>query len=157
MADLPFAPPKETPLSRLHHRRYLRVFPILSSTVTVFVRASNCRVVVLYHELEQVELYASLYAAFGMRLVVEQDEAGIYVIAHRRRFFGMLSRSELTVKVPTYCQLVFNLTPGTVQVEDFSGILEIPAVTLKSSAVTLDNHQLKKLPPNRINQIETGK
>jgi hypothetical protein len=114
-------------------------------------------VVVLYHELEQVELYASLYAAFGMRLVVEQDEAGIYVIAHRRRFFGMLSRSELTVKVPTYCQLVFNLTPGTVQVEDFSGILEIPAVTLKSSAVTLDNHQLKKLPPNRINQIETGK
>lgn len=157
MADLPFAPPKETLLSRLRHRRFLRVFPVLSSTVTVFVRASNCRVAVLYHELDQVELYASLYTAFGMRLIVEQDEAGIYVIAHRRRFLGLLSRSELTVKVPTYCQLVFNLTPGTVRIEDFNGMLEIPAVTLKSSTPTLTDTQVKKIPSTRINQIESGK
>lgn len=120
----------ETPLSRLNYRRHLRVFPV-SDPATLYVRGSQCRVVVHYHEYDHVEIHASLYAAFGMRLIVEQDDAGVYVVVKRRRILGLLSRSEVQIHVPDYCHLAFNLTPGHVEVQQLNGILEIPPATEK--------------------------
>lgn len=113
------------PLDKLSYRRHLRVFPV-QAPVTLFVRGSQCKVTVGYHELDHVEIYASLYAAFGMRLVIEQDEAGVYVVIRRRRIWGALSRSEVLIRVPHYCRLAFNLTPGDVQLQRLHGTLEIP-------------------------------
>ncbi|PJF37649.1 MAG: hypothetical protein CUN55_21000, partial [Phototrophicales bacterium] len=92
----------------------------------LFVRGSRCKVIVNYHELDQIEIYASLYAAFGMRLVIEQDEAGVYIVIRRRRFWGTFSRSDVTIHVPFYCRLALNLTPGDVELQQLNGILEIP-------------------------------
>lgn len=116
----------ETTLNNLRFKSQLRVFPV-AEPVTLYVRGSHCAVVVRYHEYEHVEIYASLYAAFGMRLVVEQDQDGVYVVVKRRRLLGLFSRSELQVVVPSYCDLAFDLTPGNVSFEDINGVLEIPA------------------------------
>ncbi len=136
---LPLSPvsTKETPLTRLRSRRHLRVFPV-ADPATIFVRGSQCRVSVIYHEFDHVEVYASLYAAFGTRLIVEQDEAGVYVVVRRRRLLGLFSRSEITIKLPGYCHLVFTLTPGEVRVEQVQGTVEIPPVWAERPAVVLE-------------------
>lgn len=135
----------------------LRVFPV-RPPVTVFVRASQCQVTVHYHELDQVELHASLYAGFGMRLVVEQDEAGVYVVARRRRLLGLLSRCEFTLTVPIYCHLAFNLTPGTVRLQDLNGPLEIPPLTPQPAKASLLNMpSSKSLPKQTMDQLGSGR
>lgn len=129
-APIPPMPSEDspTPLERVRFQTFFRAFPV-EFPITVFVRASKCHVTVYYHELDQVELHASLYAAFGMRLIIERDEAGIYVVARRRRVVGAFSRSEFTVVVPRYCHLAFNLTPGHVRFIRLNGVLQVPPPT----------------------------
>lgn len=151
------SPSENTPLVKLRPRTLLRVFPV-RPPVTVFVRASQCQVTVHYHDLDHVELHASLYAGFGMRLVVEQDEAGVYVVARRRRLLGLLSRCEFTITVPTYCHLAFNLTPGTVRLQDLNGPLEIPPLSPQTSTPPLVTiPPTKPLPKQRLDQLEGGR
>jgi hypothetical protein len=137
--------PQQTPAPKINltPRTMLRVFPV-TPPVTVFVRASHCQVTAHYHELNQVELHASLYGGFGMRLVVEQDEAGVYVVARRRRLVGLLSRCEFTLTIPMYCHLAFNLTPGTIRLQDLNGALEIPPI-LDNAGATLSKSGKKVL------------
>ena len=97
-------------------RTHLRVFKV-EHPVTVFVRASRCRINIQYHELEQVELHARLYNAFGLRFVTEQDDAGVYVIVKRRRLLGWISRADFLLRVPHFANLAFNLSPGTIKLD----------------------------------------
>jgi hypothetical protein len=124
--------------------------------VTVFVRAGHCQVTVHYHDLDQVELHASLYASFGMRLVVEQDEAGVYVVVRRRRLLGIFSRSEFTVTVPYYCHLAFNLTPGTVRLQHLNGTLEIPPPAAQPARAVISLPSVKSLPDQRLDRLSSG-
>lgn len=112
-------------LTRAARRFHLRVFKV-EPPVTVFVRGSRCRVSVRYHELEQVELHAHLYNAFGLRFVTEQDEAGVYIVVKRRRLLGLISRAEFLLKVPSYAHLAFDLTPGSIRLDEINGTVELP-------------------------------
>lgn len=105
----------------------LRVFKV-EAPVTVFIRGTRCRVHVHYHDLDQVELHTKLYNAFGLLFVTEQDDAGVYVVIKRRRFLGWISRAEFLIKVPRYAHLAFNLTPGTILLEEIQGIAEISPI-----------------------------
>lgn len=109
-------------------RSHLRVFKV-DAPVTIFVRGTKCKVTVQYHELEQVELHAHLYNAFGLQFVTEQDDAGVYIVAKRRRFLGWISRAEFVLRVPAYANLAFNVTPGTVQLEQVTGVVNISPLT----------------------------
>lgn len=109
-------------------RAHLRVFKV-EAPVTVFVRGTKCKVMVQYHEMEQVELHAHLYNAFGLKFVTEQDDAGVYIVAKRRRFLGWISRAEFVLRVPHYANLAFNVTPGTVQLNDVAGVVNISPLT----------------------------
>lgn len=106
-------------------RSHTHVFPV-SEPVTVFVRGSRCRVAIQYHELDQVELHAQFYYAFGLQFVVEQDDAGIYVVAKRRRILGAFSRAEFILRVPQYTHLALQLTPGHIRLDEVDGIVEFP-------------------------------
>ncbi|MBZ0308479.1 MAG: hypothetical protein K8I82_20605, partial [Anaerolineae bacterium] len=110
------------------NRSHLRVFKV-DAPVTIFVRGTKCKVTVQYHELEQVELHAHLYNAFGLQFVTEQDDAGVYIVAKRRRFLGWISRAEFVLRVPAYANLAFNVTPGTVQLEQVTGVVNISPLT----------------------------
>jgi hypothetical protein len=145
---------KPSPLETFRFQRLFRAFPV-SFPVTVFVRASQCQVVVHYHHLDQVELHASLYAAFGMKLVIERDEAGIYIIARRKRVLGAFSRSEFTMVVPDYCHLAFNLTPGHIRLVGIDGTLQIPPPRAGNKVeYQIDQARFKALPSTEIGLIQ---
>jgi hypothetical protein len=112
-------------LSKRTLRSHLRVFAV-TQPVTIFIRGTRCQVNVRYHDLDQVELHAQLYNAFGLRFVTEQDNAGVYVVVKRRRLLGLISRAEFLLVVPRYANLTFNLTPGTIRLDEISGVVELP-------------------------------
>lgn len=95
---------------------------------TVYVRASHCRVILRRTTDRRVQIEGDLRQAFGWQWVTERDEAGIYVVLKRKPLVGALSTADLTLVVPPDAYLVFHLTPGSVQLEDFAGRLAVAPV-----------------------------
>ncbi|MEP7285586.1 MAG: hypothetical protein ABI947_07450 [Chloroflexota bacterium] len=106
-------------------RKFVQAFEIMLPT-TVFVRASQCDVIVRHWPDLRVELSANLRASFGWDLVAEQDDAGIYIVAKRKLIVGQLSTAHFTLTVPPQVNLVFHLTPGTVRLMDINGKITVP-------------------------------
>src|SRR4051795_7830380 len=71
-------------------KSFVQVFEVTLPT-TVYVRASQCEVVIRRQAQSCVELSANLRASFGWELVAEQDEAGVYIVARRKPVVGKLS------------------------------------------------------------------
>lgn len=114
------AVPKSTQRS---HRQIFNIHP----GITVYVRGSHCTITVQHHAEPKVILDANLYRAFGVELVAEQDEAGVYIIAKRKAVLGNITRADLTLTVPADCQLAFHLTPGEVTFKTIDGVVKLPA------------------------------
>jgi hypothetical protein len=158
LSPVPDAPDEmqDSLLKRVHFRRYFRAFPV-HKPVTVYVRASRCHVNIHYHDLDQVELHASLYAAFGLRVVVEQDKAGVYVVGHRRRLLGLFSRSEFTVTLPTYSHLALSLTPGSVRFAYVQGTLKVPPLeAMWEPHRVLSMPEFQQLQEQSLDMLESG-
>jgi hypothetical protein len=112
-------------IKRWTMRHHLRVFKV-EAPLTVFVRGTDCYATIRYHDLDQVELHARLYHAFGLQFVTDQDVNGVYIVVKRRPFLGSLSRAEFWLNVPHYTHVALNFTPGGVRLERFHGLAEIP-------------------------------
>jgi hypothetical protein len=106
-------------------RSHVQVFSV-HSPVTVYVRASHCRVTVCRHPDSKVVLETNLYRAFGVELTAEQDEAGVYVVARRKAVVGRITRIDLMLTVPADSHLAFHLTPGDIIFQDIDGMVELP-------------------------------
>lgn len=109
-------------------RSDLRVFPV-QDPLTVFVRATQCRVAVRFHPLDQVEIHARFYNAFGLRFVAEQDDAGVYIVVKRRRLVGWIASAEFLLYVPPYANLALHLTQGHLHLQDVNGMVRLPPIT----------------------------
>ncbi len=110
---------------RPSQRTFTQVFNV-TPPVTVYVRASHCRVTLRRASAHKVILEANLYRAFGVELAAEQDEAGVYIVARRKAVVGKVTRTDFTLTVPNDSHLAFHLTPGDVVLEDVDGLLELP-------------------------------
>jgi hypothetical protein len=106
-------------------RSHTQVFNV-APPVTVYVRASHCRVTVRQHRAPKVMLEANLYRAFGVDLTAEQDGAGVYIIARRKAVVGTVARLDFTLTVPAGSHLALNLTPGEVIFDHVNGMIELP-------------------------------
>jgi hypothetical protein len=107
-------------------RSHLQVFNV-TSPVTVYVRASHCRVIVRSEKAAKVILEANLYRAFGVEMVAEQDAAGVYIVIRRKPVVGTISRATLTLTVPPEAFLALHLTPGEIVFENIDGMIKLPA------------------------------
>jgi hypothetical protein len=110
---------------KLSQQSFIQVFNV-TLPVTVYVRASHCRVTIRREATRQVTLQADMYRAFGVELVAEQDDAGVYIVARRKPVVGRVSRADFTITVPPDSHLVFHLTPGDVVLHSIDGLLELP-------------------------------
>ena len=116
-------------------RSLTQVFNV-TPPITVYVRASHCRVTVRRASAAKVTLEANLYRSFGVGLAAEQDSAGVYIVAKRKPVVGTVSRADFTITVPPDCHLAFHLTPGDVMFEDIDGMLDLPAAQIFASMET---------------------
>lgn len=94
--------------------------------ITFYLRAEKADVRVVRWNLPKVEVSLLLEAAFGWRMVAEQDDAGVYVVAHRRRMLGNFSSAMFSVVLPNDAHLALKLDDGRVTLDHIDGLLEIP-------------------------------
>lgn len=93
--------------------------------ITLYLRAENAVIQVSRWRQPMVEVSAQLQAAFGWRIVTDQDEAGVYFVAKRRAVVGGLSRAVFRVNIPRDTYLILKLRNGHVLLEDVDGALNI--------------------------------
>lgn len=94
--------------------------------ITFYLRAEKAHVHIARWHLPKVEVSLRLEGAFGWRMAADQDEAGVYVVAHRRRVLGGLSSALIAATVPHDAHLTLKLEDGQVTFEQVEGILQIP-------------------------------
>jgi hypothetical protein len=115
-------------------RRQVAAYEV-DGPITVYVRASHCRVTVQRIMEPRVQVECDLRQAFGWDWVTDRDDAGVYVVLKRKPLMGALSDADLTLLVPPDAYLVFNLTPGSVQLADFDGRVSVAPVDQNADAV----------------------
>jgi hypothetical protein len=98
----------------------------VNKAMTFYLRAENASVHITRWPRPMIEVNARLQASFGWRIVTEQDEAGVYMVAKRRTVVGGLSSATFKVFVPEDVYLVLKLENGHVRLEHVNGTINIP-------------------------------
>jgi hypothetical protein len=107
-------------------RSHRQIFNTAAPT-TIYVRGSHCDVTVQRHDDPKVILDVNLHRAFGVELIAEQDDAGIYIIAKRKAVVGKVTRANLALTVPPDSHLALHLTPGEITFAQVDGMIELSA------------------------------
>lgn len=94
--------------------------------VTFYLQADNTEVHVKRWERPMIEVKTTLQAPFGWRVVTDQDDVGVYVVARRRAVVGGLSSARFTVVVPRAAYLILKLAEGALKLDNINGTLRIP-------------------------------
>lgn len=116
-------------VERIGQGLYHEVFTV-TLPMTIYVYGANSRVTVRYLPGTEVTVHAALRAAFGIRLTVEQDNAGLYIIAKRLPVAGQITRADFTLTIPPEARLLAQLTPGSLVVESAEETLDLRPVRL---------------------------
>lgn len=103
--------------------------------ITFYLQAESARVQVTRWQQPQVEVSVKLQAAFGWRIVTDQDEAGVYIAAKRRMVVGGLSSAVFEIIVPQQTYLVLKLDQSSVRLNDVNGTLYIPPLQAEQHIV----------------------
>ena len=108
---------------RVGRENFRQVFTV-TPPVTVYIYASHSRVTIRRKAGHLVELDATMRAAFGLTLAVDQDDAGVYVVAKRKPVAGALTWIDFALIVPPEARILAHLTPGRLVLGDIDGLIE---------------------------------
>ncbi len=107
----------------------------VSGPTVVFVKATGAQVSVRRQPGRLVRLEANLFISAGLDVATQQDEAGIYIVALRKRLAGGLSRAELRLILPPDCDLIADLDNSNLHLNGMTGRVTIPGVNSGNNTV----------------------
>lgn len=93
---------------------------------TFYLDIESSDVIIHRHKLPQIDIEAQFQAAFGWRYQSEQDEAGVYVVARRRRVLAPLLRARVEVSLPQQTYLALRLSNCALTMTGLNGTLHVP-------------------------------
>ena len=99
---------------------------------TFYLDIESSDVIIHRHTLPQIDIIAEFQAAFGWRYQSEQDEAGVYVVARRRRVIAPLLRARVEVSLPLESYLALRLSNCALTLTGLDGALNMPPVAGRS-------------------------
>lgn len=100
------------------------IFPVRPTT-TVYLRAEYVAVHIHRWPRSQVEITQRLQMPFGWRVLVEQDEAGVYLVAKRRAVIGGLSNAVFELFIPQQAYVMLKLEKSRLLLENVNGTLHL--------------------------------
>lgn len=104
--------------------------------VTFYMQAANAEVQIMRWNLPKIEVGVLLQASFGWRVVTDQDEAGVYVVAKRRKLIGGIANAAFQIIAPADAFLVLKLEQSRLVMEQVNGVFNIPPAS-ESNTVAL--------------------
>jgi hypothetical protein len=100
-------------------------FPV-SAPTTFYLHVSLAEVRITRRPGASAEVQATLGAPFAWRVASDQDEAGIYFVAHRRPLVGALAVASFHISVPPETYLILKLDNVRMTLDDVNGTVELP-------------------------------
>jgi hypothetical protein len=97
----------------------------VNGPLSLYLQAEHCEVRISRWAQPKIEVQAQLQAAFGWRLVTDQDEAGVYLVARRRAVVGGLSSAAFSLWVRPDTDLILKLNDGRIVIEGVEGLVNI--------------------------------
>ncbi len=91
----------------------------------VYVQADYAEVTVIRWNRPTVEITTLLQAPFGWRLVTDQDEAGVYLVARRKTVIGRLSSAKFVIRLPDVLYLTLKLSECSINLKQVTGSFEL--------------------------------
>jgi hypothetical protein len=73
-----------------------------------------------------IEVGATLQAPFAWRIETDQDDAGVYFVARRRRVVGSLAGATFRISVPPSTHLILKLESSRLSLDHLNGTVELP-------------------------------
>jgi hypothetical protein len=73
-----------------------------------------------------VEVTVKLQGSFGWRVLTDQDEVGVYVVAKRRAIVGSLSSALFEVFLPHTAHVILQTRDCDLQINHLNGELQLP-------------------------------
>lgn len=95
--------------------------------LTLYLDAGPAHVTLQRSTEPRITVDIRLQAGFGWRIIHDQDEAGVYIVARRRAIVGPIARAEFMVSVPDSVDTVLKLENGQLTLNDINGMVELPA------------------------------
>ncbi|MGJ3239495.1 MAG: hypothetical protein ACFE0Q_12365 [Anaerolineae bacterium] len=93
---------------------------------TLYLHTEHAVVQVRRWHHPKIEVRTILDVRFGWRMVTDQDEAGVYVIAKRRTVVGSMARGEFTIHVPIDTHLILKIEHGALLLDNLNATLHVP-------------------------------
>jgi hypothetical protein len=84
-----------------------------------------------------IEITAQLQLGPGWRIAHDQDEAGVYFVARRRRWSGGLASATFAVSMPETTHVMLRLERCQVWISDLSGSFDLPAPSSRTASALL--------------------
>ena len=76
-----------------------------------------------------IEITAQLQLGPGWRIAHDQDDAGVYFVARRRRWSGGLASATFSISIPDTTHVMLRLERCQVWISDLSGSFDLPALS----------------------------
>ena len=103
-------------------------FPMTGTdgATTVYLHTAHAEVRVTRWDEPQVEITAHLQAPFAWRIETDQDDAGVYFVAHRRPVVGTLAGAVFHIHAPRQAYLALKLEEGRLSLDGVTGTYHVP-------------------------------
>ncbi len=101
----------------------------VGARASVYLHVMHADVFIARHDSPTVEIIAKLGAPFAWRIAAEQDDAGVYFVAHRRavvgQLAGALANAVYILTLPSSAHIVLKLENVRVSLGGLTGDYEV--------------------------------
>lgn len=114
-----------TALADIARRTQTYRFPA-PTALMFYMHADAGDVRIKRHDSREIVVTAMLQAPFGWRVAAEQDEAGVYFVALRRKLAASVADAAFFVTVPDDAHTILRLDGANLTLENLHVTLSIP-------------------------------
>ncbi len=101
---------------------------MVQSPTTLYMQAENAHVQIKRWARPKIEITSKLQVGFGWRVLTDQDEAGVYMVARRRGVIGGLSSARFEIHIPKETYLILKLSGCILTLNDVNSTVKIPPI-----------------------------
>ena len=102
----------------------------VSAPSTFFLQAEYADIRIAYHDHAHIVATVQLQAGFGWQLAIDQDQAGVYVVARRKPVIGSLGRCKFDIQLPHSLHISLKLERCQLCLDDLDTTIEFPPSAL---------------------------
>ena len=93
---------------------------------TLFLQAEQSDIQLALHDQPQILAKIELRAGFGWQLTTDQDAAGVYIVAVRKRVIGSIARGKFHFSLPRGVYISLQLKQCRLGFDNLTASLDLP-------------------------------